>query len=444
MRFMTLLLVAVFALHPARVTAAGPDSSATADADLAKTARWFAEFDSLCTLDHGALWGQSFCGPIMIVDPASRRILANHADATGLLAARGGVFVGQLPESLPVANTAVEWQGTRWTMIMSWSMSENLRPRLRLMGHESFHRLQPGLGLESPGELNDHLDTADGRYWMQLEWNALQRALLAPGDARRTAITDALAFRAARRAEFAGAAEREVALEIHEGLAEYSGMRLTGYSDSMVVRVVTANRANETGFVRSFAYVSGPLYGYLLDASAPGWRRHAKPKTDLGDLLAGATFGALPESSWRARVAAVDVGQRALVYDGANLRTSEDAREHKRQAQLALWRQTLVDGPVLIVDLTKVKSGSFDPGKVFPMAEKQVVYTTRTLEAEWGALTIDDGAILEDRNTGTGRVSLAGASTDHSNGQGWTLKIADGWEVTPAQRPGDFQIAKRH
>jgi hypothetical protein len=421
--------------------AGSAEPAPTGNIDLTRASRWFAEFDSLCAQDGGALWGVSFCGPMLVVDPGTRQVVANRADPEHVLKAQGGVFVGDLPAGLPIANTAVEWQGIRWTMIMWWSLGAKQRSRLRLMGHECFHRMQPQLGLESSGALAEHLDTAGGRFWMQLEWNALQQAMLAEGAARRTAIADALAFRAARRARFPEAADREVPLEINEGVAEYSGMRLAGYSNADVVKAVTAKRADETGFVRSFAYVSGPLYGFLLDGASDDWRKHLTPKTDLAAALAVAmriASTAIPNTA----AAEGDAEERAAAYGGAALRAAEDGRETERQAQLATWRAALVDGPVLVVDLKLVKSGSFDPGKVFPFGDKQTVYTTRDLEAEWGLLTVREGAILEDSNTMQGRVAVSGSDTDRSKGIGWTLQVAAGWRIAPAERAGDFRLVK--
>jgi hypothetical protein len=430
MRLRIVVSGALFCLLHGQASAAEPAPVI----DRAQARRWFAEFDSVCARDAGALWGVSFAGPMLLVDPGTREVVANHADPAHVLAAHDGVFVGTLPAGLPIANTAVEWQGIRWTMIMWWSLGGQPRSRLRLMGHECFHRMQPELGLESPGELADHLDTADGRFWMQLEWNALQQALLGEGAARRTAIADAFVFRDARRARFPTAAERENALEIHEGIAEYAGMRLVGWSNAEVVKAVTAKRANETGFVRSFAYVSGPLYGFLLDGASDDWRRHLTPKTDLAAALA-ATMQIAPAAS--------DAERRASAYDGARLRAAEDEREEKRQAQLAAWRATLIEGPVLILDLTLVKSGSFDPGKVFPFGDRQTVYTMRELEAEWGLLTVDAGAILEDRAAMQGRVAMTNAEGSRSQGIGWTLKLAPGWQIAPATRAGDFCVEKK-
>ena len=411
---------------------AGSDEGMAGNIDLGTARRYFREFQRLCGDDDGQLWGRTLCGPILLVDPPTRGVVANRADDAGVLQPRAGVFVGKLPEDVGIANTAVEWSGTRWTMLMWWSLAEERARRLSLLAHEAFHRIQPELELVAFGEMCAHLDTADGRFWLQLEWNALQQALSAEGDARREALADALTFRAARRDRFPEAAEREIPLEIFEGLAEYTGMRLAGFSGEEVLETISRKRESDTGFVRSFAYVSGPLYGYLLDGGGVAWRKRTGSETDLAGLLAE-----LLEVSPRAVEVAT---RRSAVYGGVDLRTVEDERERKRQERLGAWRASLIDGPVLIVDLTEVSSGSFDPHRVFPFGERQTVYTTRELIAEWGRLTVDDGAILEDETHGRGHVSLSGAAKDRTAGDGWSLELNAGWVVVPSDRAGDFVV----
>jgi hypothetical protein len=77
---------------------------------------------------------------------------------------------------------------------------------------------------------NEHLDTLEGRFWMQLEWRALRRAIESSGSDRTAAIADALAFRRERRRLFPGAADNERRDEIREGLASYTG--IAAWADS--------------------------------------------------------------------------------------------------------------------------------------------------------------------------------------------------------------------
>jgi hypothetical protein len=85
------------------------------------------------------------------------------------------------------------------------------------MAHEMWHRVQNDIGFPASGAANDHLDSRDGRVWLQLEWRALAKALSVRGEQRRRAIADALLFRAYRRTIFPNAAAQEREMEMHEG-----------------------------------------------------------------------------------------------------------------------------------------------------------------------------------------------------------------------------------
>lgn len=100
----------------------------------------FAQARTLCERDGGKLWGVSLCGPIMLVDPQSRRLVANQADAEGRLQARDGVFIGAVPADQNISNTSFEWSGTRWTQMM-WPLPEQVDERGTMIAHELFHRI---------------------------------------------------------------------------------------------------------------------------------------------------------------------------------------------------------------------------------------------------------------------------------------------------------------
>src|SRR4051794_35256182 len=97
---------------------------------------------------------------------------------------------------------------------------------------------------------------------------ALERALRTTGPARRDAIADALLFRSYRRSLFPAAAKNETALELNEGLAEYTGVKLSSadlQEATLRADLILRQARNNPTFTRSFAYISGPAYGALLD-----------------------------------------------------------------------------------------------------------------------------------------------------------------------------------
>src|SRR5262249_61291576 len=103
-------------------------------------------------------------------------------------------------------------------------------------------------------------------------------------------VADAVYFRNSRRSLFPAAAKNENALEMNEGVAEYTGFKLSTSSPEEYAVVVAAwLRSAPTrtpSYGRSFAYTSGPAYGGLLDAASKGWRKGVKPAAELGQLCA--------------------------------------------------------------------------------------------------------------------------------------------------------------
>ena len=272
----------------------------------------------------------SLCGPMVIVD-----------QATGTRATSQPEPEGQPPRFPGFADGPVSWGGVRWfSFPLQMLPSEDADVRQQLMLHGLFHRIQPELGLITSDGANEHLDTLEGRVWMQLEWRALRRAVESSGNGRAEAIADALAFRRERRRRFPDAAENERRDEIREGLASYTGIAAWANSPADAHRAAAAALAGgdaQTSFVGNFEAASGPGYGVLLDDLLPGWRRQIRATSDLGDLLASAN-GRPPTS---------DVAAAAARYDGATLRAAEEARDRAQQVRVAELRRRFVDGPVL-------------------------------------------------------------------------------------------------
>ena len=248
--------------------------------------------------------------------------------------------------------------------------------------HECWHRIQNDLGFPASNTNNPHLDTLDGRVSLQLELRALAAALRAKGEERAAAIRDAISFRAARRAQFAAAAENERALENNEGLAEYTGVALRG-TPAAESRMVIAQEIEtvdpNTSFVRGFAYLTGPAYGLLLDELKPGWTRKYTAKDDLAAVLGGGQ-APLP----------VPHGER---YGEAALRAAEERRDREQRERVAHYRARLVDGPVLELPMIDAHFG-FDPNAVVPLGGAGNVHPNLDVTAPWGHIAVDSGALI--------------------------------------------------
>jgi hypothetical protein len=361
---------------------------------------------------------------MVFADAQSRTIATNQALPSG-----------ERPRFLGFANAAVEWGGTRWaTYVWSFVPADDRVRRGEIMIHELFHRIQPELGLTTQTVGNPHLDTVEGRYWLQLEWRALAQALRLSGRQRRAAIRDALLFRATRHGMFPNARESERVEEIREGLAQYTATVIAAPSvadaaDSAIAQLAAAEK-DET-FVQMFAYASGSAYGILLDEASRGWRQRVQASSNLAQML----------------MVALDVEPAANAtlsarrYGGRELRAAEERREDQRRNRLLELRRRFVVGPVLV--LPGGGAGSFDARGATPIPGSGTVYFSRyRITADWGSLDAKDGVLVSDdlsRRTVPAPVRIDGATI---TGDGWTVILAPGWVAQAGPRPGDHQVVR--
>ena len=392
------------------------------DSTLAQS--YFKEAAALCARDDGKLWGVSLCGPMVFADAATKTIATSQA-----------VPDGPRPHGLGFLNAPVTWGGTRWSAYV-WTIvaPRDEKERGVLLIHELFHRIQPELKLMAGVAENDHLDTVDGRYWMQLEWRALSLALTSSGAKRAAAIRDALAFRRARQAEFTVAAKAEAADEIREGLAEYTGIVVAAPSTADAITLAVqrlAGAEQEINFVRRFHAASGPAYGLLLDDFAPGWTRRVTAADDLGQMLtAAAKIGP-----------ARDAAASALRYRGAELRSAEEKLDVERQARIAGLKARFVDGPVLIVP--RPTSSAQNNTGATPIPGVGIVVMDYRATPPWGSLTATGGVLVLTKGAVLHLTAPFQTNGWTLSGDGWTITLATGWTVRSGKRAGDYEVVRQ-
>ena len=402
----------------------GATAAADAQVQPELAERYFKEATALCERDAGRLWGVSLCGPMVIVD-----------QRTGTRATSQPEPEGPRPRFSGFADGPVNWGGVRWFSFPLSMLPENDADlRQQVMLHGLFHRIQPELGLITEDGFNEHLDTLEGRVWMQLEWRALRRAVESTGSARAEAIADALAFRRERRRLFPGAVENERREEIREGLASYTGIAAWANSLADARRAAASALAggeSQPAFVGNFEAHSGPAYGVLLDDLLLGWRRQVRGTSDLGDLLASGIN----------RPPTTDVAVAAPRYDAATLRKVEEARDRAQQVRVAELRRHFVDGPVLT--MPAVGSGTSDTtGSVGIPGAGTVFFRNFTQSGQWGRLDAN-GGVLRAADGSTLSVPITGPLEGTAlRGDGWSVTLNAGWLVQPAARPGSFTIVR--
>jgi hypothetical protein len=397
-------------------------TGAEAQVDPQLAAVYFEEARSICERDAGRLWGVSLCGPLVIFDPRSGTRATSQPEPAG-----------PPPRFNFFADGPVSWGGQRWFALPLFLLPPDADDvRQQIMLHGMFHRVQPELGLMTDDGFNEHLDSLEGRVWMRLEWRALRRAIEADGSNQFDAIADALAFRFERRRLFPGAAENERREEIREGLASYTGVAAWAGSPADARRAAASGLAgadSQQALVGNFEGASGPAYGVLLDGLLPEWRRQVRNTSDLGHMLAAAID----------RSPTADLAAAAARYDGATVRTAEEARDREQQIRVAELRRRFVDGPVLMVPA--VGSGTSSTVGSVGIPEVGTVFSGNfTMSGRWGRLNANNGVLRSADGTTLSVPITAPLDGTTLQGDGWSVTVNAGWVVMPAARPGSFAI----
>lgn len=404
-------------------------------AEIAKAKSVFVDAQNVSNRDDGRLWGMPLYGPMLLVIPATRAIIANQPDPQHLLQPQDGVYVGTLPEDVVLSDAPTEWEGARWTQLRLPMLPQDAGPRSITLAHEMFHRIQPELHLAANATANPQLDTEQGRLWLQLEWRALAAALIESGPAQTQAIRDALAFRSHRHALFPGSAATEAAMEIVEGTAQYTGIAAAEPDVAAARWYAAADLVHpdaEISFSRISAFMSGPAYGLLLDERLPGWRKALNEHSDLGAMLASTLHDNVKESA----------DSRAATYGASGLRVELADRAAREKAMQAQYRAELIDGPTL--SLTALGRFSFNPSTAVTLGADGIVYLTFHAIARWGTLDVKEGGVLVSSDFSRAKLPVPTAiKGSHLEGNGWTIDLAPGWSAVPTTKSGNYVLMQR-
>jgi hypothetical protein len=401
---------------------------------------------------HKDLWGNDLFGPILIVNPYSRQVYANYPDLEGVLKQENEIFTGTLPNGVLVGNTAIDWNGRRWAMILLPFISKDLYDRLNLFSHELFHLSQPALGFDLkkmlsqlPPEFdlqnigNDHLEKKDGRIYLRLELEALQKAINSKkaGEANEH-IKNALIFRKYRYMIFPYARISENFVELNEGLANYTGLSMCGKNSLEIVTKLEKSLLEfkqYPTFTNTFAYMTIPFYGFILSKKEKYWNKKIESNTNLTDFFINSFNISLPDS------VAKDISTISKEYNGERIIQEESIREQAIRDRVAMYKGKFIESPHLEIPLES-KRFSYDTRNTTSLDEYGTVYQIMTVSGSWGLLTVTGGALVAKERD---RVTVS-IPTSFNNetvaGDGWTLKLNKGFIFEKDSIGGNYFLSK--
>jgi hypothetical protein len=395
-----------------------------------KASQYFKGIEEICNRDNGKLWGKNLYGPIMFVDRASRRIVANQPDAEGLLKGKDGVFTGLYPKELLINNAPVKFGGTQFAMAPLPAEEDEYRIKTRAI-HSLFHLLQENTGV-FPQTFNlKNMDEKEARLWIKLEWKALKKALSSEVGDRELAIRDALIFRGSNRELYNKVAVEENRFEAYEGLATFTYTLLcTNSPDEFRTRLFeNLDRLySMQSFSRSYGFIHGALYAALLYDKGFDFKTIKSDNTDLGKNVGELYNIELP-------VICRDVaGSLAVNYEIDVINKEEEKRLADIKENAHKLVSNFTEKPVVFLELESPYF-DFEPEEIHSLDTLGTLYNSIRVSDNWGKLTVDKGGCLVSNSFKYLRITAKGFKADKNriSGEGWHLILNTDWELVPVE-----------
>ena len=414
-----------------------PVVSQPIDIKLAGTC--FQEARSISDMDNGSLWGIRLYGPMVFVNEKTREGIANQPVPVTGWTEKDGLFTGKVPDDIGLANTAFRWGNAVWSMVMTDYLTEDSMAVRSIMMHELWHQHEDELVFLSHYDQAVHLNGKEGRALLFLEWNALLKACKSDSQERREALRDALSFRKLRFEIYPAGKLSETARDLHEGMAEYTGMMLCGMDRSGKLKLLEQKvKSRDFGntVVWTYAYISGPLYGFLLDEAGSGWTRTLHKETDLGDMLA---------SAYHVRYDPADLAGLFVtgnIYGYDTIYSAETQRVAQSLARQETFKKRFQQGKTLFLPNHNLRI-QFNPARITPFDTIGAVYGSLTGQSAWGDIQVDSVGILLLQGW-KGLVIDVGPDWNPDHGlvfKGWSLTLNDQYDIVPS--PNGWAVSRK-
>ena len=414
-----------------------PGSEETFSSDLEKIESCFAEVKMILAKDQGSFWNRDLYGPLLFVNPENRVFYSNENNLNEDFQKAGSIYTGTLPEKYNIANTAFDWNGKRWSMVML-PLPEKSADRNNLVIHELFHAIQPAIGFASLSEKNNsHLDTEEGRLFLKLELEALKKALsTAINQEQVSHLENALVFRLMRYTS-PQIKEAENSLEINEGLAEYTGSMLSGRTnEEMIIHYIEKIKQfyEQSTFVRSFAYQTVPVYGFLLSKKNNNWHREINKETNLTDYFMNKFDLKIPAELMEHYTSVRGVYNYKIIAE------EEKNRERKRLVRIDKFKTKFLKKPTLEIPFENMNI-SFDPTNIVPLEEYGTIYPNLRVTDNWGVLLVENDALLSADWSSVLVSEPVEITNAGARGVGWSLTLNTGFSVV--NKNGKYELIRQ-
>lgn len=404
---------------------------------------------SLLLKDNGKLWKTSIWDENLLILTDS--IVYGLKEHVGSKKINASLFASaSKDEELSQTNTTQEFKGSKYATVLFDALDGSSTTII----HELFH-LAHLKNQKLTADPIGYLDNTDSREWLRLEFQALKNALdSAQKDNRKEVLTflnDACLFRKQQQIKYVQFLKKELELENVEGLANYSGFKLSSHTNKyrLAIDEIQFREKAET-YSRPFPYATGPAYGLLFDYLKIDWRNGLDIIYNFLDIYESQILKHPLELNKNR----VMLSRKRNNYD--IIHREEKTKAEKSQSQISFYKKLFLEQPTLKVSLRDNDYAfSFDMNGTLALEDIGLIYSMVTGQDlsgnNFGDFTIDP----EKASLGvTGILELEGTDDflfpaptkikgSTIKGDFYEIKLNDSWIVEKVMGTKNYIILKK-
>lgn len=358
------------------------------------------------------LWNISLNAPILLIDHLKNKMNVTAIDSGKIQPLKEEEW----DNKVPLANSIFDYKGGKYvTIIQAALMNTSCEGRINLLSHEIFHLHQNDLGIKNTISVNYHMDEVQGRALLQIEMKALQHAL----EHDTVGLYEALYIRAYRQS--LNPSNNEDLYELNEGLAEYTGVKLSAANMTEYVK----NRLNyniKRGYTNAFGYLTGSAYATLLDDLYPQWKKDK-------DLNRGMIF--LLKKVMPKYEVPIDEPELKRILDKYNydLLLTNEKEEERSFGDITLYENLLKPETSKICITNNRINFTYNPQDRVIALSSAILLRNMTLTTEWGQVNAKSGIVRLNDWTAFYLLPPKEISSNVIKGDEYEIELNRGWKI---------------
>jgi len=270
------------------------------------------------------------------------------------------------------------------------------------------------------------MDEIQGRALLQIELKALQAAL--SGDSMR--LHDALYIRTYRQSLYPN--NNEDLYELNEGLAEYTGVKLSTENMQEYVK----NRLNydiSRGYTNAFGYFTGSAYATILDQIYAEWRYDK----DLAKGLIYLIKKAEPQYAITINKSTLD--KLLIKYDYAQI-VANEKEELKSFGDIEKFKDLLKPETSKLCIANQKINFTYNPNDRVISLGDAVLLRNMSIMGEWGQIKAKNGIVRMNNWSAFYLLPPTNITNNAIQGDSYEIQINQGWKVV--EEHGIYSIVK--